>query len=261
MSISKRTRLIVAAVYFIAVNALCGLLAAEFGYPSLWANTTVFPEYAYPHPFGWALVHWISLAPLTKIAFSMWEWDAAQIRRLRFTLVGIIVLCVCAEFAYGGGRWHRVPFLLFPLVDSSVSFLLTLVMTRRGLLTTGAVASVGGIILFSVPTLVTAVHEHIDPHGFRDIVAHEGWVRPVEVLREGDRTVYIVALLPSSHDAHEKSMCLEVLSVYEQMLERHDPFDRTEPVVRLTRDSRPDEPIGQARYSTRGHWYCTFDEA
>lgn len=260
MNLENSKRLIVAVAYLVTVNILCGFIAVEFRYPSLWGKSSVFPEYAYPVPMSWALMHWLSMAPLTYFIFRMWDWEPGLLRRFRGSLLAVALLCITADIVYGGGRFHRVPFLLFPFVDTSTALLLTFVMTRRGLVRTSAFALAGVVLLIGVPALTASVQQQIDPYGLRGMTTEKGWLRPIKVVREEETTVYVLQFEPAANNENQDDICYETLRVYEQMLQRHEPFDRTTPVVRLTRPDAPEKQIGHARYSNNGRWLCSYDE-
>lgn len=122
---------IVIPVFLIVVNLACGFIAVEFRYPSLWGVRDVFKEYALPLNLSWAAAHWPSMIILSVLLFRMRGWDEAQITRIRCVFLAGIALCIATEFIYGGGKFHRIPFVLFVLVDLSVAFGLSLLLHQR----------------------------------------------------------------------------------------------------------------------------------
>ena len=156
-------------------------------------------------------------------------------------------------------RLDRIPFLLFPLVDASTALLVTLVMTRRALIRTGGLAVASAAVLFGIPALATVVQHQIDPYGLRGLVTEKGWLRPMKVVREDEETVYVLQFETAATGEAKDDVCYEALRVSEEMIRRHDFFDGTEPVIRLTRPDAPEKEIGRAGYSSRGKWFCSYE--
>ena len=122
---------IVISVFLIVINLACGLIAVEFRYPSLWGGSDVFKEYALPLHFSWAIAHWPSMLVLSVLLFRMREWDETQITKIRCVILAGIALCIAIEFIYGGGKFHRIPFVLIVLVDLSAVYVLSLLLHQR----------------------------------------------------------------------------------------------------------------------------------
>ena len=122
---------IVISVFLIVVNLACGLIAVEFRYPSLWGGRDVFKEYALPLHLSWAIAHLPSMLIMCVLLFRMPEWDEAQITKIRCVFLVGVALCIAIEFIYGGGKFHRIPFVLFVLVDLSVAYALSLLLHQR----------------------------------------------------------------------------------------------------------------------------------
>lgn len=122
---------IVISVFLIVVNLACGSIAVEFHYPSLWGGSDLFIEYALPLHLSWATAHWPSMLILCVLLFRMRGWGEAQITKIRCVLLAGIALCIAIEFIYGGGKFHRIPFVLFVLVDLSVAYGLSLLLHQR----------------------------------------------------------------------------------------------------------------------------------
>lgn len=122
---------IVIPIFLIIVNLACGFIAVEFRYPSLWGTSDVFTEYALPLQLSWASAHWPSMLTLSVLLFRMRRWNEAQISKTRFALLTGIALCIAIEFIFGGGKFHRIPFVLFILVDLSAAYILSLLLHQR----------------------------------------------------------------------------------------------------------------------------------
>ena len=118
-------------LFLVAANLICGFIAVEFRYPSLWGGSDVFNEYAMPLSLSWALAHWPSMLLACALLFRMPELRGAQVSSIRLGLLIGIACCIAIEFLYGGGRFHRIPFVLFFLVDLSLAYVLSLLLYKR----------------------------------------------------------------------------------------------------------------------------------
>ena len=144
---------IVISVFLIVVNLACGFIAVEFRYPSLWGGSDVFEEYALPLHLSWAIAHWPSMLILCALLFRMREWDEAQITKIRYVFLVGIVLCIAIEFIYGGGKFHRIPFVLFVLVDLSAAYALSLLLHQRRRPFVASFLLLVITLIWAVPTL------------------------------------------------------------------------------------------------------------
>lgn len=144
---------LVIPAFLIAVNLICGLVAVEFRYPSLWGNINVFEEYAYPMPLSWAMAHWPSMLLMSVLLFRLSSFSEAQVTKTQIGLIAGIGLCIAIEFVFGGGKFHRIPFILFVLVDLSLVFVLALLLyqPRRPILACSFVFVV--VLILASPTL------------------------------------------------------------------------------------------------------------
>lgn len=125
------SRPLVIGLFLLVVNLSCGFIAVEFRYPSLWGGGNVFAEYALPLHLSWGFAHLPSMVTLSIVLFLMPGWTEAQIRKGRCFLLAAIGLCIGIEFMYGGGRFHRIPFVLFVLVDVTAVYVLSLLLYKR----------------------------------------------------------------------------------------------------------------------------------
>ncbi len=242
--------------FLVAVNWTAGALAVEFRYPSLWGRSDVFVEYAYPLPLSWALAHLATMIPLAWATWRSWDWEPSQVLRLRIGLLLGLIASASLDLIYGGGRWHRIPFILFPLVDLGWALTLSLLLTRwaRRAAVSGALAV--GVVFALWPSVSAHLHERATKEAFERVASEDGRVRALSVTGVGNSTFYAVEVAIGSEDALTDSMCLDVLHVYERMLALHDPGD-TDSIARIVRP-REDVPFARAVYSSRGRWECTL---
>ena len=254
-TLSVPIRILIAMVFLVGVNLASGLFAVEFGYPSLWGNSKVFAEYAYPLPMGWAFAHWLTMLPLAWVAYAMWEWPGPRLRMLRWSLAAAMVTCVVLDLVQGGGRWHRVPFLLFALVDLSAIFGLSLLMSKRTLMFAVPVGVLGLLSAAITPVLLDAAVDRNRNIEFDRIVSKNALLRPVSVRRLGEQTVYAIEILRRETAASEEAICDDAVWVYEEMLRLHEPEDGTVPVIEFSKQGET-AVAGTARYTTHGRWLC-----
>jgi len=259
MMIAKRAA--IGAVYLFGVNLLAGWAAVTFRYPSLWGNSDVFAEYAVPLPLGWALDHWLSMTPLTLAIFAMPKWSGVQIRQFRFLLIGVLLTAVMLEFIMGGGRWHRVPFLLFPIIDASTALGLTFLRSRRALRISFAIAFAGAIAAVLLPSLIDDIRSSQRDAQLERVRSDDGWFQSRGVTSDGLQTIYRLELETGADERSLDELCYDALSAYEQMLEIREPDDRTDPVIQFIRSESSPRAIGEARYSARGRWLCEIELA
>ena len=144
---------IVIFVFLIVVNLACGFIAVEFHYPSLWGGSDVFKEYAFPLHLSWAGAHWPSMLILCVLIFRMREWNEAQISKIRCVFLAGIALCIAIEFIYGGGKFHRIPFVLFVLVDLSAVYVLSLLLHQRRRPFVASFLLLVVVLIWAAPTL------------------------------------------------------------------------------------------------------------
>ena len=103
------------------------------------------------------------MAPLAFAVFSMRDWPAARIRHFRVLLLGVLATSVALDLFIGGGRWHRFPFLLFPIVDASAALVLTLLRSKPALRIAAAIATAGAITIVALSNVISGVRAvHIE---------------------------------------------------------------------------------------------------
>ncbi len=123
---SRTLRIAIGLAFLLAVNLLAGWLAVELRYPSLWGNQEVFAEYAWPLPYGWAMVHWVSMLPLAFLVAALPGWPQQRLVRARWILLGLLAAVLFVEVDWQYGRLNRIPFLLFFAVDFGLALLISL---------------------------------------------------------------------------------------------------------------------------------------
>jgi len=243
-------------LFLVAVNGTAGTLAVEFHYPSLWGNREVFGEYAYPLPFNWALAHLATMIPLACATWLSWDWPPDRLRRYRIVLLVGLIASVVLDLVYGGGRWHRIPFVLFAVVDFGWALAMSLLLTSRTRRVAIGAVLLGGILLASWPSVSTYLAERERAEAFARISSKDGRVRARATTDQADVVVYTVEVAGTPKDTLPRLVCLDVLRVYEDMLAFHEPRD-ADPVVEIVRP-REETPFARAAYSSRGRWQCTL---
>lgn len=254
-------RAAVAAAYLFGVNLLAGWAAVTFRYPSLWGNSDVFAEYAIPLPLGWAFVHWLSMAPLTLAIFALPRWSDLQVRKFRLLLAGVLLGAVALDFGMGGGRWHRVPFLLFPLVDASTGLALSFLRSKRALLISAAIALAGTFAMITIPNWMEQQRVSKRDARLEQVESDRGWFRSRGVESDGLQTIYRLELEKGIDQHSRDELCYDALTAYERMLEIREPDDRTDPIVHFIKTESSHPTSGEARYSSNGRWLCEIDLA
>lgn len=245
--------------FLVAVNWTAGTLAVRFRYPSLWGTSDVFAEYAYPLPLSWALAHLVTMLPLAYATWRSWDWEAAQLRRFRLGLLIGLIGSAAIDVLYGGGRWHRIPFVLFAVVDFGWALALSLLLTARTRRVAISAVALGGILMVAWPSVSAYLQERERTEAFESIASKDGRVRARGRARGVDAMEYSVEVAIPPGDVLTRSMCIDVLRVYEDMLAFHERAD-PEPVVRIVRPN-DDAPFARAAYSARGEWRCVSVES
>jgi len=245
---------------------MAGLLAVEFRYPSLWGNSDIFPEYAYPLPYGWALAHWISMSPLTFWVFRMPTWDTHTLMRSRWILLAIVTAAVLFEFIYGNGRWHRIPFVLFVLVDSAIALIIAMIIKPPRKLMAGLGISGALLLIFwTVGTpLIAAWKQNKNVAALATLNSKYESLRamPTESLGDDARVIMEVQL-DVAGTLDKEALCYEALKLFEGTMELFPSEKRANPWIQFVARSKrsPDTltSIGEARYTDRGRWQCDIE--
>lgn len=258
MSRNPQLRVLNSLLFLLAVNGTAGILAVEFRYPSLWGNREVFGEYAYPLPFNWAFAHLATMIPLACTTWLSWGWPPDRLRRYRTVLLVGLIGSVVLDFVYGGGRWHRIPFVLFAVVDFGWALALSLLLTAWTRRAAIGAAVLGGILMASWPSLSAYLEEKERAEAFARISSKDGRVRARAMTAAGDVITYTVEVAGTPKDALSSSACLDVLRVYEDMLAFHEPKD-ADPRVEIVRP-REENPFARAEFSSRGRWQCLLTD-
>lgn len=232
---SQLANVVLIAAYLLAVNLLAGYVAVALSYPSLWGGGDVFKEYAVPIPYGWAMMHWLTMAPLAVLLYGLPAWPAVKQQKFRWILLACIAACVAIEFIYGGGRWHRIPFVLFPLIDVTTVLMLSAMYLSFSVLRVLIPAFVVVTTLgYFAPAVMEEFQRRSSADSVEGLTSRNGLLRSVSVYQEKDSTIYSMELLVIVNaGASTESVCIDAVFLYERVLALQEPFDNSKPVVRF----------------------------
>ncbi len=270
---STSSRLTLAATWFIAANILAGAFADRVGYAGLGATGTVFGDFALPLTLTWSLAHWLTLIPITAVLFALPLWSQTRVLVVRWVLFAVTVVSVAVELILGGGSWYGLPFIVFPLVDSSLALMvaLTFYPPVRLLIAGGGVAAIAGVAFLVTyeperPGLAYVVESGVTDESLLAPEKPSGRMLRVWKPDSGDTRVVFLEVLPQVEPGvapHPVNICGEARDVFERELRKrraHPRDARVEFKVHPAFDPRLKYlyPGGAARFRSGQFWECRF---
>lgn len=277
---SRPVRIAIGLAFLLVVNLLAGWLAQELRYPSLWGNSQVFAEYAWPLPYGWSMVHWVSMLPLAFVVAALPGWPPSRLVRTRWILLGLLAAVLFVEVEWPYGRLNRIPFLLFFAVDFSVALLVSLAIRPplRALAGAAALLVLGFAVLRwlaapeapreaggppPAPAADSAAAEPVtrDATGFFS----DSEVSVLRAEREVRITLYLADTVQPGQPPSPEAICRAAEARYAELAAVRVRPDGYRERVRFMAHPwfEPERkyvyPAGEAGMDESGHWACAFE--
>lgn len=114
-------RLLIFPIFLLCVNLLAGYVAINLHYASLYNVSASFWEYAIPFPLSWGFAHLPSMFIYGVPLIFLPKLDTIYTKYFR-------IACICTFLLLLLEFDKKIPFLLFPKVDSLTAFVFSLVV-------------------------------------------------------------------------------------------------------------------------------------
>lgn len=115
-------RILIFLTFLLAVNLLAGYVAIKLHYESLYNVSASFWEYAIPFPLNWGFAHLPSMFIYGVPLIFLPELDKKYTKYFR-------IVCVCSFLLLLLELDKKIPFILFPKVDSLSALIFSLVVS------------------------------------------------------------------------------------------------------------------------------------
>ncbi len=267
-------RLSLGLFVLVFVNIAAGVVAETLRYPSLYGATTgIFEEYAYPVPFAYGLVHWVSMLPLALIVAGLPMWDRQLVVRARWIALILLLVSLGFEIDFGVGAFEKNPFALYGIVDSTTFLVVSFAFHTpvRGLLIgIGVVVLVAsGVAVYRWDQLQPDMPDIVMPDDPVEVASTPGELLLAESVSVNARRktarffIEVVPVIEPGKPPYPQEICAAAESVYNGMLKNYseaEGFNNT--VTFITHPWFVDDPdivhtVSGAGY-VNGEWDCWF---